>query len=67
QIPCFLKQGWSEVKTIRQAADAGVQLAGLSRLYMGQEKQFGWLLGYSSLTAHEIETAIQRLANALTK
>ncbi|WP_226472491.1 PLP-dependent aminotransferase family protein [Dechloromonas denitrificans] len=67
QIPCFLKQGWSEAKTIRQAADVGVQLAGLSRLYLGPEKQFGWLLGYASLTDHEIETAMQRLASAITK
>lgn len=65
QIPCVLHDGWSEEKTIRQAASAGVQLSGLSRLYAGDEKKQGWLLGYSSLTAHEIETAMLRLANAL--
>lgn len=65
QIPCVLHEGWSEEKTIRQAANAGVQLAGLSRLYAGAATKQGWLLGYSSLTAHEIETAMLRLANAL--
>lgn len=65
QIPCLLAEGWSEEKTIRQAASAGVQLSGLSRLYAGAQKQQGWLLGYSSLTAHEIETAMLRLATAL--
>ncbi|MFL1499801.1 PLP-dependent aminotransferase family protein [Pseudomonas sp. O64] len=65
QIPCVLHEGWSEETTIRQAASAGVQLPGLSRLYAGDEKKQGWLLGYSSLTAHEIETAMLRLANAL--
>ncbi|MGR3886722.1 MocR-like pyridoxine biosynthesis transcription factor PdxR [Pseudomonas sp. 1152_12] len=65
QIPCLLHEGWSEENTIRQAASAGVQLPGLSRLYAGDEKKQGWLLGYSSLTAHEIETAMVRLANAL--
>ncbi len=65
QIPCVLHEGWSEEKTIRQAASAGVQLPGLSRLYAGATKQQGWLLGYSSLTAHEIETAMGRLAHAL--
>ncbi|WP_339522669.1 MocR-like pyridoxine biosynthesis transcription factor PdxR [Pseudomonas sp. EL_65y_Pfl2_R96] len=65
QIPCLLHDGWSEEKTIRQAASAGVQLSGLSRLYAGEEKKQGWLLGYSSLTAHEIEAAMLRLANAL--
>jgi len=65
QIPCLLKAGWSEEKTIRQAATAGVQLSGLSGLYAGEPKQQGWLLGYSSLTAHEIEAAMLRLASAL--
>ncbi|MNE76742.1 HTH-type transcriptional regulatory protein GabR [compost metagenome] len=67
QIPCFLTDGWSEEQTIRQAASAGVQLPGLSRLYVGAEKKQGWLLGYASLTAHEIEVAMLRLANALTR
>ncbi|HUE91067.1 PLP-dependent aminotransferase family protein [Pseudomonas sp.] len=65
QIPCLLHDGWSEEKTIRQAASAGVQLSGLSRLYAGDEKKPGWLLGYSSLTAYEIEAAMLRLATAL--
>jgi len=37
----------------------------LSQLYAGEEKQQGWLMGYSSLTAHQIETTMQRLFNAL--
>lgn len=65
QIPCLLAEGWAEEKTIRQAASAGVQLPGLSRLYAGEEKKQGWLLGYSSLAAHEIQAAMQRLAKAL--
>lgn len=65
QIPCLLQPGWSEEKTIRLAAVAGVQLLGLSQLYAGEEKQQGWLLGYSSLTAHEIEKAVQCLSRAL--
>lgn len=66
-VPCLLHDGWSEEMTIRQAARAGVQLPGLSRLYAGEEKKQGWLLGYSSLTAYEIEAAMLRLANALSK
>lgn len=65
QIPCLLKPEWSEEKTIHQAATAGVQLLGLSRLYASEEKKQGWLLGYSSLTAYEIEMAMLRLSNAL--
>ena len=65
QIPCFLKAGWSEAQTIRQAAGVGVHLPGLSRLYLGEDKQPGWLLGYACLTEHEIETALLALARAL--
>ncbi len=62
QMPCLLDEGWSEERTIRLAANAGVQLPGLSRLYAGEERKQGWLLGYSSLNAMEIEAAMLRLA-----
>jgi len=65
QIPCFLQAGWSEEKTIRQAATAGIQLLGLSSLYAGENRQQGWLLGYSALSAHEIAAAVSRLGNVL--
>ncbi len=67
QIPCLLAQGWSEAKTIQQAATVGIQLPGLSRLYAGKDKQQGWILGYAALSAHEIETAILRLSPVLSK
>lgn len=67
QVPCLLEPGWSEEDTIRRAAAAGVLLQGLSRLYAGEQRQSGWLLGYASLTAYEIEAAVLRLANALRK
>ncbi|UVL59723.1 PLP-dependent aminotransferase family protein [Pseudomonas sp. B21-032] len=67
QIPCVLEPGWTEQHTMNLAARAGVQLPGLSRLYAGEHKQQGWLLGYSSLTASEIETAIRQLAKALCR
>jgi len=67
QIPCLLEPGWSEEKTIRQAAIAGMQLLGLSQLYATEKKQQGWLLGYSALSAYEIEAAVLRLSNVLRK
>jgi len=67
QIPCLLEHGWSEEKTIRQASIAGIQLLGLSQMYAGEEKQQGWLLGYSALSAYEIEAAVLRLSNVLRK
>ena len=67
QVPCLLEPGWSEQETIRQAAAAGVLVPGLSRLYAGAQKQQGWLLGFASLTAYEIEAAMLRLSNSLRK
>ncbi|GBU15209.1 hypothetical protein AwPolaro_05870 [Polaromonas sp.] len=67
QIPCLLTPEWSEQTTIRRAAVAGVLLPSLSCLYAGEEKKQGWLLGYASLTAYEIEAAIRCLSNALKK
>ncbi|HAP25959.1 MAG TPA: GntR family transcriptional regulator [Achromobacter sp.] len=67
QIPCLLPQpGWTEEKTVRLAERAGLRLPGLSRLYAGEFRQLGWLLGYASLTAYEIEDAVLRLSNALS-
>jgi len=66
QVPCLLQPGWSEAKTIRQAADAGLVLPGISRLYAGAERLEGWLLGYASLAEHEIEASVLRLRNVLT-
>ncbi len=66
QIPCLLQPGWTEEKTLRLAERAGLRLPGLSRLYAGEFKQPGWLLGYGSLTACEIEEAVLRLSNALS-
>jgi len=67
QILCLLKPGWSEENTIRQAASAGIQLSGISQFYAGEEKQQGWLLGYSALSAYEIEAAVLRLSRGLKK
>ncbi|WAI85204.1 MULTISPECIES: PLP-dependent aminotransferase family protein [Achromobacter] len=65
QVPCLLQPGWSEAKTIRQAAEAGLVLPGISRLYAGADRLEGWLLGYASLAEHEIEAAVLRLRKAL--
>lgn len=65
QVPCLLAPGWQEEDTLRRAAAAGVLLQGLSRLYAGDSPQPGWLLGYASLTAPEIEAAVLRLSRAL--
>ncbi len=65
QLPCLLKEGWTELETLRQAARVGIQLPGLSRLYAKPPATGGWLLGFSALTPTEIEAATRTLAKAL--
>lgn len=66
-LACRLLPGYDEATTLAQAADAGIALPGLSRLYLGPKPLFGWVLGYASLTPHEITTTIQALSQALSR
>jgi len=65
QLPCLLHEGRDELDTIRLAAQAGIVLPGLSRLYATPPARGGWLLGFAALSPHEIESGIIRLARAL--
>ena len=65
QMPCLLHEGRQELDTLRLAAQAGIVLPGLSRLYARPPERGGWLLGFAALTPHEIDSGIVRLARAL--
>ena len=65
QMPCLLHEGRVELDTIRLAAQAGIVLPGMSRLYARPPPRGGWLLGFAALTPHEIDSGIARLARAL--
>ncbi|OEZ66145.1 HTH-type transcriptional regulatory protein GabR [Janthinobacterium sp. HH103] len=65
QMPCLLHEGRDELDTLRLAAQAGIVLPGLSRLYATPPERGGWLLGFAALTPHEIDSGIVRLARAL--
>ncbi|SDM43029.1 GntR family transcriptional regulator / MocR family aminotransferase [Janthinobacterium sp. OK676] len=65
QMPCLLHEDRVELDTIRLAAQAGIVLPGLSRLYATPPARGGWLLGFAALTPHEIDSGIVRLARAL--
>ncbi|MGK5064068.1 PLP-dependent aminotransferase family protein [Janthinobacterium sp. LB3P112] len=65
QMPCLLHEGRDELDTLRLAAQAGIVLPGLSRLYATPPQRGGWLLGFAALTPHEIDSGIVRLARAL--
>lgn len=66
-LACQLNPHYNEAETIAQAAKADIVLPGLSRLYLGPNPQQGWVLGYASLTPHEIDTTLQRLKQVLVK
>ena len=61
----FLNAHRDELDTIRLAAQAGIVLPGLSRLYASPPASGGWLLGFAALTPHDIDSGIARLARAL--
>ena len=65
QMPCLLHEDRVELDTLRLAAQAGIVLPGLSRLYATPPARGGWLLGFAALTPHEIDSGIVRLARAL--
>ena len=67
QLPCLLTPAYSEAETIAAAARIGIILPGLSRLYMGEAKRQGWILGYASLTPHEIDLAMRQLQQVLPR
>jgi GntR family transcriptional regulator/MocR family aminotransferase len=65
QLPCYLRPPWTEDRSLRLAAQAGLRLQGLAGLYLGDHRREGWLLGYAAMTSHEIATAVRRLGLAL--
>jgi GntR family transcriptional regulator/MocR family aminotransferase len=51
-----------EARLTREAAQAGVATPGLASMYLGRERQDGWVLGYSALSNVEIAEGVRQLA-----
>jgi GntR family transcriptional regulator / MocR family aminotransferase len=65
QTACLLAdQRLSDKRLAGIAADAGIDLPRLSRLYLGDDKRNGFVMGYSALTPVEIREGIKVLASA---
>jgi GntR family transcriptional regulator/MocR family aminotransferase len=65
QMPCVLIGNLSERAAIDAALRAGIDLLGLSALHASGTGKPGFLMGFAAYTPHEIEAAVQKLANAL--
>ncbi len=66
QTACLLAdQRLSDKRLAGMAADAGIELPRLSRLYLGDEKRNGFVMGYSALTPSEIREGVKTLARVL--
>jgi GntR family transcriptional regulator/MocR family aminotransferase len=66
QTACLLAdQRLSDTRLAGIAADAGIDLPRLSRLYRGDEKRNGFVMGYSALAPAGIREGIKALAKVL--
>lgn len=66
QTSCLLAdQRLSDQRLAGIAADAGIDLPRLSRLYLGTDKRNGFVMGYSALTPAEIREGIRSLEKIL--
>lgn len=65
QTACLLSdQRLSDKRLANIAALAGIELPLLSRLYLGQARQAGFVMGFSALTPAQIRDGMQTLADA---
>lgn len=66
QTACLLAdQRLSDQRLAGVAADAGIDLPRLSRLYLGSDKRNGFVMGYSALAPSAIRDGIRSLARIL--
>jgi len=65
QAACLLAdQRLSDKRLAGMATDAGIELPLLSRLYLGEERKNGFVMGYSALTPAQIREGAKTLARA---
>ncbi|MGH8806530.1 MAG: PLP-dependent aminotransferase family protein, partial [Noviherbaspirillum sp.] len=66
QTACVLTdQRLSDQRIAARAAQAGIDLPPLSRLYLGESKRNGFVMGFSALSPAEIREGVKRLAGLL--
>ncbi|OZY85828.1 GntR family transcriptional regulator [Cellvibrio mixtus] len=62
QIPCKLICDIAEHRVIEAARKEGIELTGLTGLYISAPPEPGFLLGFAAYTAEELEAAVKTLA-----
>lgn len=68
QSTCLLAdQRLSDKRIAQRAAAAGIDLPLLSRLYLGEKKQSGFVMGFSALTPAMIRDGVKQLARLLDR
>lgn len=65
QMPCLVENEAAEKMSIVKAARVGVDLVGLSHLYLERPNAAGWLMGFAAYTPDEIDCGVRKLADAL--
>lgn len=63
QLPCVFAKDMSERKAVEAARQAGIDLLGLTSLYMACNQRPGFLVGFAAYTPRELEIAVKTLAN----
>ncbi len=66
-LASLLDEPLDEAETVAIAQEVGIELPTLARLYLGKEKQSGWVMGFAALPPHEAEAAMKNLARALDR
>ncbi len=65
QMPCLFIRDIPEREAVASAHRAGIDLLGLTGLYMSSNHKAGFLMGFAAHAPHELDAAVKRLAHVL--
>lgn len=65
QMPCVFIRDIPEYEAVEAARRAGIDLLGLTALHASSRHNAGFLMGFAAHAPHELESAVEKLANIL--
>lgn len=65
QMPCVFVRDMPEHEVVEAARRAGIDLLGLTALHASSRHRAGFLMGFAAHTPHELEIAVEKLADVL--
>ena len=65
QMPCVFIRDVPEPEAVESARRAGIDLLGLTGLYMSSHHKAGFLMGFAAHAPHELDVAVKKLAHVL--